>query len=766
MIGSGEGGRVRVLVAPHNFELGGSQLNALELVEKMSTDPRFEFVLYAPDGILVERARKLGIEIHLTRLRDQGASVRRMRELSRIVRDRRIDLMHAYEWMPTVDAAFAVAWRRGVPVLSTVLSMDYPYLLPASVPLVLGTRSLVARALGEGREAYLLEPPVDTELFRSDALADDVVLEARRECGAGPDDDLVVVVGRLVQLLKLEGLLTLIEAVGRLARTRPVRLAVVGDGPERATVEAAVRRANAEAGTAAVRLLGARYDPLPYYLAADIAVGMGGSALRAMAVERPLLVQGEAGFWDVVDAESIPVFLEQGWYGVGDGRDATDRCAHELAHLLDLSVAQRAELARAGRRLVVEEYSLDVAARRLADLYLGTLAAPPRLRERVFGPLRLGLELVKSSLSVRIPALRRWSRRLRGRPVAPSAPRTEDAARAVSVVIPCHNYVDYLDQAIRSALEQDGVCVDVTIIDDGSTDGSVDIARRWAERDDRVRLVAHERNRGHIATFNEALDAATAPYVMKLDADDVLTPGSLRRAVDVLEACPTVAFVYGQVQHVRGPLPQVPDVATPSWRLVSGESWIRTVARHRGRNPISQPEIVIRRSLLERAGGHRAEVPGTSDLHLWLRLASLGDVAWIRNAVQGLYRVHGASMRATIHSGLLHDVRARRDAFELFLAERGGPLADDPAFARSVRHGLARDALTNAFLDVEAGHDPQPLLDEAVSLDPSVRRTIAWWMMSRQRGRGASAALTTRLGRFARQMSARWRWHRQRLFGQ
>ena len=55
MIGSGEGGRVRVLVAPHNFELGGSQLNALELVEKMSTDPRFEFVLYAPDGILVER---------------------------------------------------------------------------------------------------------------------------------------------------------------------------------------------------------------------------------------------------------------------------------------------------------------------------------------------------------------------------------------------------------------------------------------------------------------------------------------------------------------------------------------------------------------------------------------------------------------------------------------------------------------------------------------------------------------------------------------
>lgn len=771
MSGEGRGvGRVRVLVAPHNFELGGSQINALEFAGEIARDPRFELLIYAPDGQLADRARELDAELHLSELREHAPSWRRMREIWQLVRSRKVDLVHTYEWMPTVDAAYAAAWAHGVPLVSTILSMDYPYFLPKSVPLVLGTRALVERARKEGRTAHLLEPPVDTDLFKPDALCMEEVARVRSECGATQGEDLITVIGRLAQMLKLEGLLALIESVGELARSRRLRLAVVGDGPERNRVNEAALRANDRAGRDVVVLLGAKPDPLPYYLAADITVGMGGSALRALAVEKPLLVQGEGGFWLVADAESLPHFREHGWYGVGDGTGAVEHCMRELSRLLDMGSVERAELGRFGRRLVLEDYSLVGGAARLADIYAETLrSAVPTPNERAFGPWRLSQELVKSSVSVRFPWLRECVRRVTGRlgvsPQNSSISDNRTREPAVSVVIPCHNYAAYLDEAIGSAVNQEGVAVDVTVVDDGSTDGSREIAERWAARDSRVRVIVHEHNRGHIATFNESLDAATAPYLVKLDADDVLTPGSLRRSAELLNARPDVVFVYGGVEHVRGPMPDRVDTRVRSWKVWKGERWLMLLARLRARNPISQPEIMIRRSALQEAGGHRLEVPGTSDLHLWLRLASLGNVARIQRPVQGLYRVHDASMRATIHSGLLRDVQVRRDAFSLFYSEWGARLSRPAAFERTFRRSLARDALTNAFLELENGMDPAPLIEEAQRLDPSVRHRLEWFLLKRQIREDIGSPWWAVAGHLSRDFAARLRWHRHRRFG-
>lgn len=750
--------RLRVLVAPHSLELGGSQINALELVEKMAGDPRLELMLYAPDGVLADRARAAGLPLHLTRLRESAPSALRMRELWRLARRWRADLVHTYEWMPTVDAVFAVAAGRGIPVISTVLSMDYPYLLPRDVPLVLGTQQLVERARTEGRRAYLLEPPIDTDMFRPGALPHDVIAATRAECGAGDGDTLVVVVGRLAQMLKLEGLLALVDAVGIVAASRRVRLCIVGDGPSRGPVEERAARVNAAAGRDVVRLLGERMDPLPYYLAGDMAVGMGGSALRAMATGRPLLVQGERGFWAVADRSTEPDFLRQGWYGVGAGDRAIERCVEQLTRLLDADRVERDELARFGRELVLERYSLARAASALTDIYLREHAdAKPGWARRVAEPLTLSTELAKSAVSIRVPGLRHAFLRATGRAAAAQRARPK-----FSVVIPCYNYIRYIDEAIESALAQEGVDVEVVVIDDASTDGSRERAEHWARRDSRVQVRKHETNHGHIATFNEALASATGEFVVKLDADDVLTPGSLRRSADVLVAHPRVSLVYGGVEHVQGELPTATSGRVSSVRIWSGQDWLMRVAQC-PHNPISQPEVVIRRSALAEAGGHRSEVPGTSDLHLWLCLAATGDVAYIRGAVQGLYRIHGASMRATIHSGLVYDLRARRDAFELFLRERAGSIRDADRFACSFRRALAADALLNARSAFEGGRDPRPLLAEARAADADVVRTRLWRTTKRQLDgrRGIGIAL----GRVRRDLDARIRWHRRRLWG-
>src|SRR6516165_6226075 len=122
---------------------------------------------------------------------------------------------------------------------------------------------------------------------------------------------------------------------------------------------------------------------------------------------------------------------------------------------------------------------------------------------------------------------------------------------SVSVVIPCYKYGHFLEDVVASVLDdQAGVDVRVLIIDDASPDDSAEMARKIAAREPRVEVAVHEANKGNIATFNEGLlEWADGDYSVLMSADDRLTPGALRRARDLLDACPRVGFVYGHPLH-------------------------------------------------------------------------------------------------------------------------------------------------------------------------------------------------------------------------
>ena len=182
-------------------------------------------------------------------------------------------------------------------------------------------------------------------------------------------------VSRLAVELKLEGLLAAVAAVADLAGDLPVHLAVVGDGPARAELARAAAAANARRGRPVVHLLGELLDPRPAYAEADVVLGMGSSALRAMAYARPLVVQGEAGFWETLTPESAPRFCWQGWYGVGDGSPGAPRLAGLLRELLG-DRARRADLGAFARQLVVDRFSLTRAAAAQEAVYAAALAAP------------------------------------------------------------------------------------------------------------------------------------------------------------------------------------------------------------------------------------------------------------------------------------------------------------------------------------------------------------------------------------------------------
>jgi hypothetical protein len=345
-----------------------------------------------------------------------------------------------------------------------------------------------------------------------------------------------------------------------------------------------------------------------------------------------------------------------------------------------------------------------------------------------------------------------------GRRVIRGVRSTAARPPAVTVVVPAYNYARYLEQCAHSVLTQHHVEVRLLIVDDCSTDDTFEVAQAIAAGDARVSAIRNERNRGHIATTNSALARVETEYVVKLDADDLLAPGSLARATALLEAQPRVGFVYGRPRHFSGAPPVLRDRATRSWTIWSGRDWVADRCRSAA-NVISQPEVVMRTDLLRSVGPIREDLPHTSDLHTWLALASRADVGRVNGPVQGLYRVHDASMQRTVNAGILTDLRGRRDAFDAALE------GSQRAMARRALAGAALDRACRAYDRGRTGNQPvAELITFAFETFYGARELPEWQALARRQAIGAERvprhprfvadALTRRLF----EELGHWRW--------
>lgn len=390
---------MRILVYPGVMEVGGSQINAIELAHQATLDGH-DVVLFGPDGDLVTLVGDLGLEYFRSPQEGRWPSPRNMAALERLVVDRRIDVVHGYEWGPSLDLAFGPHRSLGTPLVTTVLSMDVPEHIPRHEPLVVGTRRLLEQQRAMRRRVHLIEPPIDTVLNAPGRGGRD----ARARLGLAPDDLVVAVVCRLTtDLGKVDGVLDAIEVVGRLAESRPVRLLVVGTGPaagrvaERAAAVNAVHAGRAERGGPVVVVTGQLLDPRPAYDAADVVLGMGGSALKGMAFGKPVVVQGDRGRWRALEPETLAGFLHGGWMctGTGDGRELE----HALETLLS-DAGARAARGDLGRRVVLDTYGLAAAARRQEQVYDDAVARRPTAAQRRDALLRCAVDVGKFKVAL------------------------------------------------------------------------------------------------------------------------------------------------------------------------------------------------------------------------------------------------------------------------------------------------------------------------------------------------------------------------------
>ena len=269
----------------------------------------------------------------------------------------------------------------------------------------------------------------------------------------------------------------------------------------------------------------------------------------------------------------------------------------------------------------------------------------------------------------------------------------------VDVIVPCYNYGRLLEACVRSVLSQESVTVRVLIMDDASSDETEAVGRRLADEDPRVEYRRHSDNRGHIATYNEALALVTGDYCMVLSADDLLTRGAFARATGLMEANPAVGLVYGKDITFRDTPP--PEDAAPAPTGVRLATYLEFLSAscHLGHTGIQAPTALVRTAVHRRIGDYLPELPHSGDTEIWLRMAADSMVGRL-DAAQAFRRLHAANMSLG-YSPLRRLVEQKR-AFDIHF--EGAPLSPEVVSLQDVvHHTIAESAFWSAAQAFDRG---------------------------------------------------------------
>jgi glycosyltransferase involved in cell wall biosynthesis len=317
----------------------------------------------------------------------------------------------------------------------------------------------------------------------------------------------------------------------------------------------------------------------------------------------------------------------------------------------------------------------------------------------------------------------------------------------VDVIVPCYKYAHYLEGCVSNLLHEQDADVRVLIIDDCSPDNTPAVGAALAASDPRVEFRRHEKNRGHIATYNEGIDWAASEYFMVLSADDLLTPGALGRAVRLMDAHPDVGLTYGRAIMTSDPslhTPRVPD--NYKTRLLTGLEVLEAFCIEGG-NRIPTQTAVVRTRLQKQVGGYRPDLPHSGDMEMWLRFALRGPVGVI-DADQAYYRVHGGNMHIGYVSAVIGDMDQLRRTFEIVFRDNAEliPAADRDRLHDVARRAVAMRAVRKAsvFMEVGDARGCRELLAFARSTFPRVSSEKTWRKLRLKRLVGARVCSTVR----------------------
>lgn len=186
----------------------------------------------------------------------------------------------------------------------------------------------------------------------------------------------------------------------------------------------------------------------------------------------------------------------------------------------------------------------------------------------------------------------------------------------VTIVTPSYNQARFLEQTMRSVLEQDYPNIEYMVVDGGSTDGSVDIIKKYSNR---LKWWVSEKDNGQAEAINKGFARANGEIIAWVNSDDYYMPGAVSSAVKALSDHPEAGFVYGKVQVVDKDEKILNQLSYGNWGLKDLLSF----------HIIGQPAVFMRRDLLEKVGYLDQTYHCLLDHHLWIRLAEQSGMAYV-----------------------------------------------------------------------------------------------------------------------------------------
>lgn len=291
----------------------------------------------------------------------------------------------------------------------------------------------------------------------------------------------------------------------------------------------------------------------------------------------------------------------------------------------------------------------------------------------------------------------------------------------VSVVVPLYNHARYIEAAISSILEQGRVVQEIVVIDDGSSDSSVEVMRRLARKDERIVFLT-QANQGAHATINTALARCTGEFVAILNSDDAYLPGRFAALLAALDATPDAAIAVSALAFMNDD----GGVAENAW-------YARALAEYRaapdmgialinGNFLMTTSNFLFRRSLLQEVGGFAA-LRYTHDLDFALRALAMDKRILLLDQPLLRYRIHATNTISEDHRGVRRDWAISAAAYGASLLDGAKPI--DWSLAAALEDVLHRHELTKAAHLAMAylrrsglgPLDRNPLLTDAAFLD-------------------------------------------------
>ena len=270
----------------------------------------------------------------------------------------------------------------------------------------------------------------------------------------------------------------------------------------------------------------------------------------------------------------------------------------------------------------------------------------------------------------------------------------------VSILLPCYNAANYIEECLESIHQQSFQDFEVVIIDDGSTDQTAEILSKWAEKDDHfsVRRIEHS---GVIEASNAGLAKCQGEYIARMDADDLMHPDRLKKQTALLDTNPDIdicSCLVSPAGEMREGFKLYMDWLNS---LISDEDVRREIFVE---SPIATPTAMIRSEVIKNFGGYQ-DRGWPEDYDLYLRLYSAGHKFAKVPEILLYWRDHPTRLtRADSRYSLENFIRAKAN----YLIS--GPLIDRDAVIiwgagmhgkRISKHLLRADVNIVAFVDID-----------------------------------------------------------------